>query len=263
MLLSGCATETSGFRDFYVNTTLSGVPEMEVYSGNTKVVITGDLESEARNQLRKGYAMIGVSAFRSSYHSQNKLIYFAKEIESDIVLYSSRYNGTEQIAAPILEYTPSQTQVTENRGTVTATIIGDNKIATGTGVYNGVASTTTQPYYTTRVIPVNVDRYNYSAAFFRKIKPQALGIWCVPLSVGYRQKIERNTGVYVTVLIVGSPAYQSNILEGDVILSIGGIPVSTPQEVREVETKLSGQDVEIEIWRNERFRKISTRLKGK
>jgi len=61
------------------------------------------------------------------------------------------------------------------------------------------------------------------------------------------------SGVLVTYVAEGSPAQQSGLRVGDVVLKVDGKKVTTTTELqREILSKAVGQNVEIELWRQEK-----------
>jgi hypothetical protein len=78
-----------------------------------------------------------------------------------------------------------------------------------------------------------------------------------------RQQLERNTGVFVWIVMNDSPAFNANVLEGDVILKFNGEDVTSASDFVEKCAKLAGQKVEVEIWRNGQFKTISVQFNNK
>ena len=105
-----------------------------------------------------------------------------------------------------------------------------------------------------------VERYKYEAGFFRRMKPPVLGIFGLPLPSEIRQQLERNTGVLVGIVINDSPAFNANILEGDLILKMNGEDVMSVTDLNKKKATFSGQKVDVEIWRNGQFKTISVQL---
>lgn len=107
---------------------------------------------------------------------------------------------------------------------------------------------------------VTVVRFQYVAGFFRKIRPPIFGIIGIPLPSEIRQQLERNTGVFVWVVANDSPAFNANILEGDVILKMNGEDVMSVADLTKKNVMFAGQKIDVEIWRNGQFKTISVQL---
>ena len=92
------------------------------------------------------------------------------------------------------------------------------------------------------------------------MNPTILGVLPKPLPDEIRKQLERNTGVYVWVVRTDSPAFYSNILEGDVILKMNGDDVTSVENYVNKYMRLAGQKVDMEIWRNGQYKTISVQL---
>jgi S1-C subfamily serine protease len=90
--------------------------------------------------------------------------------------------------------------------------------------------------------------------------PTILGLFAQPLPDEMRPQLGRNTGVLVWVVKNGSPAAAANILEGDVISKVNGQDVLSVPDFVDKFTKLVGQKVEVEIWRDGQFKTVSVQL---
>jgi len=231
------------------------------YSGSTTIVTqSSNLENDFKEILRDGYAFIGYSGFQGPPQSQDMLMSEAKKVGADIVLSSCVYLGSQQTAVPYLQYNPGQTSTTTSSGTVNANAYGSGGYAYGTGNYYGSSTTTSPGTFSTQIVPVTVQRYQYEAEFFRKHKKSILGVLPEPLPTEIRQKLERNTGVFVGTLMNDSPAFNANILEGDVILKMNGEDINSPADLFKDNQKYAGQAVDIELWRNGQSKIVSARL---
>jgi hypothetical protein len=261
--LTGCVTTHNGFSQFYQDRSGPDIANLPPYSGSTKVFTASNPTNDMKDLFRNGYWLIGVSAFQGPAQSDGALMSQARKVGADVVLLSSAYLGSQQTAMPWIQYNPGQTYTTTISGTVNANAWGSGGHAYGTGNYYGSSMTTTPGTFSTQVIPVTVHRYQYEAEFFRKTKPSILGVKVQPLPPELRQRLERNTGVVVWVVLAGSPAFGANILEGDVIGKINGEDVASVEDYGEKLTRLAGQRVDVGIWRNGQSKTISVQLNNK
>lgn len=212
---------------------------------------------------RRGYILIGASAFQGSSQSDNALMSQAKKVGADVVLYQSAYLGSQQTVVPWIQYNPGQTYTTTSSGTVNANAWGNGGYAYGTGNYYGTSTTTSPGTFSTQAIPVTVHRYQYEAGYFRQMPPPILGVLSQSLPPEIRQLLERNTGVFAWVVRSGSPAFNANILEGDVILKMNGEDVMSVADLSEKNFKFAGQKVDVEVWRNSQLKTITVQLNNK
>ena len=77
--------------------------------------------------------------------------------------------------------------------------------------------------------------YFYHISFFGKTdysnKPNILGIQMSEIPRDKKTLYQRNTGVYVQLVVKNSRAYYSNILSEDVIIALNGIDTFTPESL--------------------------------
>jgi PDZ domain len=204
---------------------------------------------------------LGESHFQvSGSIDPDSLMFQAKKVGADVVLFRSVYLGSYQSAVPLLQYNPGTTSTTYSSGTVNANAYGNGGYAYGTGNYYGSSTTTTPGTFSTQVVPVTMSRYQYDAIFWRKRHPPILGVLPIPLTEEIRKILERNTGVLIAKIIDDSPAFRANLLEGDVILSFAGEDVISPSDFAEKTELHKGQKVDIGIWRNGELKTISVQL---
>jgi len=95
------------------------------------------------------------------------------------------------------------------------------------------------------------------------MKPAVFGVLAQPLPSEVRQKLERNTGILAAIVTAESPAFNANILEGDVIVKINDEDINSVADFFQKIPKFAGQKVNIEIWRNGEFKTIPVQLNNK
>ncbi len=104
--LSGCATTPNGFSQFYQDRAGATITNLPPYLGSTKIFTTSVLTNDIKAVYRKGYWLIGVSAFQGPAQSEDALMSHARNVGADVVLVSSVYLGSEQTAVPFVQYHP-------------------------------------------------------------------------------------------------------------------------------------------------------------
>lgn len=261
--LTGCVTTPNGFSQFYQDRVGTAITNLPPYSGNTKIVTASNPTNDAKELFRSGYMAIGESAFQGPPQANSALMSQAKRVGADVVLCSCVYLGSEEAAVPFLQYNPGQMSTTTSSGTVNANAWGNGGYVYGTGNYYGSSTTTSPGTFTTQVVPVTVQRYQYDAIFFRRMPSTILGVIAIPLPSEIRQQLERNTGVLAWVIRNDSPAFHANILEDDAILKINGEEVDSVSDFTPKLQKFAGQKVEIELWRNGQLKTILVQLNNK
>jgi len=242
LFLSSCAT---GYAQFYQAYPDSGrtlerratpapqVPTAERASGNVQDIFA--------TYLRRGYNALGYSHFNSgAAESDNGAIAQGAKIGADlVVIVDPRYTDTQSGAIPIT--TP---KTTTSYTTGTATAYGPS----GTTTAYGNATTTTYGSQTAYV-PYSVDRFDYGAIYFVRTRFQ-FGAFFRDLTTDERQELQSNKGVVVTIIVDGSPAYDADFLEGDMILAINGKPVGGGESMADALLRHKGQLVTMSVMRN-------------
>lgn len=146
-----------------------------------------------------------------------------------MAIWASEYSHTEQGVRPIFTYIPGQTYTTTHYGTTTANIYGTGGYAYGYGTYSGTSTTTTPDTLDTQYVPYQRRIYNHGASFWRRTKPAVFGAIFSPVPEDLRNTLQRNTGAYVMLVMLDSPAFKANIMRGDVVIQLADKPVSSPK----------------------------------
>jgi S1-C subfamily serine protease len=74
-----------------------------------------------------------------------------------------------------------------------------------------------------------------------------------------RKRLERNTGVVAQIVVQGTPAFRTNILEGDVLLKIGGADIIDVAGFAEQLNQFAGRTVAIDLLRDVQLRSTANR----
>jgi C-terminal processing protease CtpA/Prc len=248
LLLSGCAANP--FRQFYTDKTggedvttsrkvvrIDGAPTVEM--GTTP-------EEDSQRMSEDGYILVGFSSFLAPSGQEQKALDQAKNVHAALVLVYSKYKDT------ISGMTPMTTPTTQTSHTdAQATAYGSG------GVVNAYGTATTTTYGTeTTYIPYSVNRSTYFASYWVKANLSYFKLGCLvkDLDDEQRRSISSNKGVLVTTVIKGTPAFQSDLLKGDIIRKIGGEEVFGVQRFHELTNKHAGQPTKIEYIRNGKTR---------
>jgi hypothetical protein len=243
VLIAGCA---SGYSEFYrsvpgatpeaiANTRSAPPPKSPLLNhdgGNPKSVVEA--------YARQGYALIGYSSFNSGRRvSDSDALEQGEKVEADVVVVMNpQYTGSVTSNVPIT--TPTSTT---SYTTGTATVYGPAGVATAYG------NATTTTYGTqTSYVPFTVNRFDYGALYFVK-RHYVFGVNYRDPSDDERRALQSNKGVYVTSVITGSPAFRSDILPGDLIVSIDGMQVYGQQGCSELLQQKRGQTITVAIVR--------------
>ena len=238
-LASGCVNNYEKFfqgrSDIPPSVLIAHQGEPEVYRGS-------NYDADGLALMAQGYLQLGYSSFNATSSSESNLIAQAKKIGAAKVLTYQQYTNTEQGAMPL---TLPNNQTTYHSGNVSA-------YGSGGSAYGSYSGTSTTYGSTTTYIPYSNRRYDFNASYWAKAKPGILGVHLRVLTPEERKAIERNTGVAVITPINGTPAFDADILVGDILLSIDGEKLSDGQRLKSLLGSKRGNEVSILIHRKGR-----------
>jgi hypothetical protein len=192
---------------------------------------------------KRGFNMIGYSLFNSGRpESEAGAVRQGQDVGADLVLiHSPIYTGSTtsslQISRPIstTSNVSGTATVYGSRGPVTA-------YGSGTITTNGVA---------TSYIPVTVHRSDYAAVYFVKQR-YGLGVFTRDLNDTERQQLQTNKGAAVLLVVDATPAFDADILVGDVITSIDGVSITGTEVLGAYLQEHRGKTIAISILRGGR-----------
>jgi hypothetical protein len=257
--LSGCAV--NGFEKFYspsrgaenlsANPFYVAPPKVpKVYAHST------DVEADAKHLQEEGYVLIGTSSFfgPSTTGTQAGAISQGEKVGAALIMLKSAYRDTLTGTMPLVLPNAPQVATVNTSGTV----YGNG----GSGSYNATSTVTMPGGTTTYNIPYAVTRSDFFASYWVALDPAKMpfGTSSVPLPDEVRNSLKRNTGVFVKVVIRGTPAFRANILEGDVIVKINDADVVDRPGFMAQCTQYAGQTVDVSIIRDGQLVVIRVRL---
>lgn len=243
-LVLGCA---NGYRDFYKSASaqmLEMVASRRVAPPPANIIVErarpAPFEEVLAAYAKRSYVMIGNSFFNSEKNeSEQNAIQQGQQVGADLVLILNPvYTGSVTSSIPFT--TPTQTT---SRSTGSATVYGTGGAAT---VYG--SGTTTTYGSTTTYIPVTTNRSDYGAVYFVKQK-FGLGLFTRDLTDAERQELQSNKGVVVRTVVDDSPAFNADILVGDIILSIDGVAIGSMQSFTDTLRPRNGKLITIALLR--------------
>lgn len=214
--LGGCANPVAQF--YQGMTDVRSHARYDASETGVRIYPSDDLARDERELFRRGYARIGQASFNASDSavSEAQVREQAAVVGAHVVLVASRQSHTAAGATPVAIPTTSTAY-----STGMATAVG----RTGTATAFGSGTTTTRGSQLV-MVPYSVRYLDFGILFFAKQK-QRVGIFPVPLDDETRRRLESNAGMRVEAVAEGSPAFDANVLPGDILLSIAGEPVSS------------------------------------
>jgi len=245
LALLGCA---SGYSQYYtqlpgatperIAAVRSGVPPQ-----SPAVERSGaqSLDTVADYYTKRGFGLIGYSVFNSGRtEADSAAVQKGADLKADlVVIMNPRYTGSITSAVPITVPT-----TTTSFSTGTATSYGARGAVTAYG-----SGTTTTYGTSTTMVPMTVHRQDYGAMYFVK-RSWTLGVIPRDLSDAERQSLQSNRGVAVRIVVDGSPAFDADILPGDFLVEIDGLPVSNVDALNPLIAARSGKSVVFTVLRN-------------
>jgi len=255
LLLTGCA---SGYREFYQQA--EGIrPEVVAARRPSPPPAMPIVERSRPSQgqaildayAKRGYVMIGQSMFNSGRReSDEAAVRQAQDVGADLVLIlNPRYTGSVTSSVPI---TTPTTSTSYSTGSATAYGSSGSVTAYGTG-------TTTTYGTTTNYVPVTIHRSDYGAVFFVK-QHFSIGLFYRDLNDTERQELQSNKGAVVRLVVDGSPAFDADILSGDVVIAVDGVSVSSSNAFGELLRDRRGRLISLSIIRRGQRLEKSVRL---
>jgi len=241
-IFSGCANPYSQFyKDYTDGIDITENPKVIVPTDEPRLIEGTNITKDATEMLENGYKLLGESSFNAATINQNLALQQAKKVHADTVLVYSQYTNTVSGSMP-LTVPDTQTSTGFHSGSIYGT-------GGGFANYSGSSYTTTYGSRTT-YIPYNTRMYDYYASFWVKLKPPKLGIYYNDLTNEYRRKIGSNKGVYVIVVVRNSPAFDADMLNGDIIRRFNNIEITNASHFTSLIAENKGQQIELEIFRD-------------
>lgn len=235
LAVTGCANP---YTKFYSGLpTASSVPGVVRSAGDSlQIFAVADIGASVDEMLRRGYIMIGESSWNGPSRGapEYALRAHAARIGAQVALISSRYTNTVSGAMP-LSFPTTSTTTTSVVGTVGGTPVSGTGVSTTTG-----SQTVMYPY--------SADRSDFNTLYFVRVRAR-LGIHVAPLDDATKQAIQSNSGLRVRIVVEGSPAFDADVLPGDILLAIQGTRVASVERFQELLRGRDGLPTELTLYR--------------
>lgn len=221
-VLGGCTQ--SGYKQYYTPyVDAKTLPDVKLIGPNEEpqVLVSNNLERDIHSLRAKKYIVVGHSSFNGSYEDRENVAAQAKRIGATLVITKSEYTETQSTTSALL--IPNN-QTTYHSGSVYSG-----------GLYGGYRGTSTT--YGTTAVPFTTHqrRYDQVAVYLVKsTQKYRFGVSITDLTPQMRADLERNTGAFIYNVFEDTPAFYSNVIPGDVLISINGNPVKNAQKAEEI-----------------------------
>lgn len=260
LALGGCAGNP--FKDFYHDAPdASAVIERRAAAASDVELFQhgADTQADARSMRERGYLMVGFSQFNGASVDTDLAIQHARAIGAEVVLVSGIYRNTVSGSMPLTLPAPAQTVTTQHSGTVNTYGRG----GTTYGTYSGNSTATISGGTQTTYIPYSVDRFDYLASYWVKVKPALFGAFFDDLNSEQRQQLERNRGAVIDLVVNDSPAFHADVLPGDIVTEFDGVPVTDARHLLALIQAAAGREVSVSVMRSSGPRSLRVKLGSK
>lgn len=207
-------------------------------SGEPRLVTSGDMKGDALKMRENGYVLLGRSKFQAAPVNEKKALEQAKKIGAEVVMVSHQFVRTKSETLPMSTWMPGQ-EVDQNEQVVIQDEHGHAK------VINRTTTTFTQGEYQTSYVEQSTDYYDYSATYWALAKAPTFGVYVRSLDDATKKSLGTNKGVWVRVVVKDSPAYESDILRDDVLLSVNDVEIRDPDQFFKLVEKNYGKTVTV------------------
>ena len=171
------------------------------------------LDEDSRRLAEEGYAVIGRSGFNSDEIPDRLALRQGQAIGDEVILLWRRHTGT-------YPYTSASTLPETHTD-----VVPDSQ---------GRPVAVSSHSYRTEYDTFYIRHYDYVAVYWGRRTPDPLGADLRDLNVEERQKLRTNQGAAVAVVVKRTPAFFANLIVGDVITAIDGIPVVDAAQAAEL-----------------------------
>ena len=247
LLLAGCAGNP--YKRNFTTQLSDKVPQGETSSflpsaPQPTLLSSTSIPTDAIKLLEKGYFPIGRSKFREQLIDGRAALEEAKEIGADLVLVKQEHAGTGTYTVPVGDWSPDRSITT------TETVRTENADGTAAQLSTRENTTIISGEYQTHYEVQTVDYYDHTAVYWRRVAKPHFGAYVTELDAAQRKASGSNKGVAVEALITGSPAFQADLFEGDIIRSINGKALAGVEDYLAKLPATPGQTIELEVWRD-------------
>ncbi|MDP3182555.1 MAG: PDZ domain-containing protein [Desulfobaccales bacterium] len=242
LFVFGCANP---FTKYYVDLTkgidVTNIPSVILPTDEPKIFNGTNIEKDLQTMLENGFAPLGYSYFNAANFNKKSLDEQAKKVHACIVVVYSKYTHTESGAYPLL-----LPDIKTSTTSLSGSIFGSGG---GFGNFFGTSRTTTYDTQTIYV-PYNIRKFDYLTTYWIKKKPPVFGAYTLELTTAIRQKIGSNKGLLVMIVQKDSPAFNGDIVSGDILKKIGDVEINYNNSLEIATEKYAGKKVNILLLRD-------------
>ena len=244
-ILSGCANNNPYTAHY---TSVNGVTAENIdkfrYGAPPETPLIDNVSPEQGQERlgmweRKSYMAIGASSFNSAQTIPAHLaVLQGKLVKADlVVIRNPEYSGSYATSTAVMK--PSTT-TTEG----SAVLVGPDGHKNAVIKENKTTYTTTTDY-----VPTTEHRANYAAVYYIKQR-SIFGARTADLTTQERQERQSNFGVKTTIVVDDSPAYNADVLTGDILEDLDGERIKNANHLGSLLEEKAGKTVQVTLSRN-------------
>jgi C-terminal processing protease CtpA/Prc len=222
--------------------------------GSPRLVTSADVKKDAQSMLESGYTLLGRAKFRDRKLDESLAVEQGESVGAWVVLVESKYVSTVTESVPFGQWIPDQTTIT------TEDTLVQHDPRKPPVVIQKQTVQTVQGEYQTTFVPQNVEYYDYSATFWAKTRRPLIGVLVQSLTDDLKKVLETNKGVVVKVVVRDSPAFNADVLKGDVLMKLAGEEIRSPDQFFDIVSRNAGKKVVLDLFRNGRDVQIQFQL---
>lgn len=193
----------------------------------------------------KGYRPIGDARFTGGWESDKEALKFAKKIGATYVV---RYWANKGTRSGTTTYTTAHSSDSPFRVNVTGSYGGTIGTLTGT---------MTTRWTETEAIPYSYTVYGQTAVYFSLLEKRGSGLFLIPPTKEGAEAAGTDLGGQVLAVREGSPAYNADILPGDVITALDGQGLPTFSSFNRIIAEAGDAPILVTLYRKHVQRQIA------
>lgn len=201
------------FEDFFQEADPSLRDRVVPFRSTPRIFTSFDIQADGLRLCEDGYAILGVSSFVGPPGDLDRAQRQGRRIRAEVVIYSSTFVDTRSGGSVIMPHP--------------------------FGLPGAL------------VTPMEFSRYNQTAFYFARLRPEEIGIGVTyrSLRLDQARELGSSRGLEIVCVIRGSPAFDAGIILGDIVLTLAGRDVSTRDRLERVKVEYASQTVDVEISR--------------
>lgn len=210
--------------------------------GRPRVIKSQDIRADNWRMFEKGYAMVGFAKFDGPPADVGQAVRQARAAGAEVVVVQEKFAKSLTETVAVTQWpSDERTEIREQSSTY-----GGRRGARQQTRTTEVRVTRSPE---TVYMPRQVDYYEHSATFWRRIENPLFGALVADLSDAQKQDLQTNRGLVVRAVMIDSPAFQADLLRGDILLRMNGEPVPSSQRFYSEIIDLAGKEVTFTLLR--------------